>query len=277
MAGTVWDDDDGVEKATKVAGSRKTPPPVPGTLDVLPDDDEPDEPEPRKREMRWLPWLCVALLGAGWIAHYARSLHDQHAARADLQTARDEAAEFRGKAFHAEAALVRERDDHAAELAALKEKVTAHGSEKAANEKLISDLRAQLDAKTGEVSSDANQIAVNLVDQILFKSGDADLSPEGKKVLDRVGAVLKKLTDKQILIGGHTDSRPIHNERFASNWELSAARAVNVVRYLGETVGVDASKLTAAGFSQYHPRGRSLAKNRRIEILLTPSATVAHK
>ena len=79
------------------------------------------------------------------------------------------------------------------------------------------------------------------------------------------------MKDQQILVGGHTDDRPIHTERFASNWELSTGRAVNVARYLVETVGVDPHRVVAAGFSQFHPRGANRAKNRRIELLLTPS------
>jgi len=83
------------------------------------------------------------------------------------------------------------------------------------------------------------------------------------------------LSDKQILIGGHTDDRPIHTAQFPSNWELSAARAVNVARYLAESVGVDPKHLTAAGFSEFHPRSKKeKSKNRRIEILLTPESAL---
>ena len=96
---------------------------------------------------------------------------------------------------------------------------------------------------------------MHLADEILFSSGEADLSKHGKEVLGRVGDVFKPLTDKQILVGGHTDDAPIHTARFPSNWELSTARAVNVVHFLADNVGVDPRKLTAAGYSQYHPRG----------------------
>src|SRR5581483_4299768 len=112
-------------------------------------------------------------------------------------------------------------------------------AEKEETDKVLAELRAKLDSKEGDVSSDASHITVNLVDQILFKSGDADLSPRGKEVLSKVGGVLKGLTDKQILIGGHTDDRSIHTPQFPSNWELSSARAVNVVRYLQDVAGVD--------------------------------------
>ena len=65
-------------------------------------------------------------------------------------------------------------------------------------------------------------------------------------------------------------TRPSTRRAFPSNWELSTARAVNVVHFLADTAGVDPAKLTAAGYSQYHPRGSERALNRRIEILLIP-------
>jgi chemotaxis protein MotB len=188
---------------------------------------------------------------------------------------------MRQRAFAAEDQLARvksERDQASQAKTQLVQKVAAQDLTKQADDKLISDLRAKLDTHDGDVSQDANRISVNLVDQILFKSGDANISPRGKKVLDQVGAVLKGLANKQILVGGHTDDRPIHTAQFPSNWELSTARAVNVVRYLAETVGVSPDKLTAAGFSQFHPRSKtSKAKNRRIEILLTPIVEVKKK
>ena len=105
-------------------------------------------------------------------------------------------------------------------------------------------------------------------------SGQAELSNHGKEVLGKVGGVLKNLRDQQILVGGHTDDRPIHTDRFPSNWELSAARAVNVARYLVETAGIDPHRVVAGGYSEFHPRGTDRAKNRRIELLLTPIVEV---
>ena len=135
----------------------------------------------------------------------------------------------------------------------------------------MDDLRKKLDAKEGDVSSSGGIVTVHLESEILFPSGEAELSKRGKEVLARVGDVLKPLKDKQILVGGHTDDAPIHTARFPSNWELSTARAVNVVHFLADNAGVDPAKLTAAGYSQYHPRSADRAQNRRIEILLIPS------
>src|SRR5258707_864586 len=84
---------------------------------------------------------------------------------------------------------------------------------------------------------------------ILVAAGEAERSKHGKEGRARVGDVFKPLKEKQILVGGHTDDAPIHTARFPSNWELSTARAVNVVHFLADAVGVDPAKLTAAGYS----------------------------
>ena len=237
--------------------------------------DEP--PDPPKRGWARSGWLLAGLATAGLAASVSRNLDERARFKVAVSLARDEAAENRRSLFVAEDKLATAERDRAAKAGAvsqLSEQVKAHDVEREQTDRLIAELKSKVDAKDGEVSSQSNQIMVNLVDEILFKSGDAELSPRGKQVLARVGGVLKGLTDKQILIGGHTDSRPIHTEQFPSNWELSSARAVNVVRYLQDVAGVDPARLTAAGYSQFHPRGRSLAKNRRIEILLTPIVTV---
>jgi chemotaxis protein MotB len=116
------------------------------------------------------------------------------------------------------------------------------------------------------------------VDKILFDSGEASLSPRGSEVLARLGTVLSKVENRSIFVSGHTDDAPPSQRlaaTFPTNWELSVARAVNVVRFLGETAHVPASKLVAAGHadtkpvaSNATPKGR--ARNRRIEILLIP-------
>ncbi len=115
-----------------------------------------------------------------------------------------------------------------------------------------------------------------MVDEVLFDSGVATLKPAGRAVLEIVAAVLAS-ANRAIQVHGHTDNVPIQGrlaERFPTNWELSAARAVNVVRFL-EKAGLDPTTLSATGLSQYRPResndtdsGRRT--NRRIEILLVP-------
>ena len=117
-----------------------------------------------------------------------------------------------------------------------------------------------------------------MVDKILFPSGEASITTAGLRILQRVGAVLKTTEGKIIRVEGHTDNVAISDKlksTFATNWELSTARATNVVRFLQDSVGIDATRLQAVGLSQYHPvapnttvQGRS--QNRRIEIALLP-------
>ena len=257
MGKNVWDDMLEIEPGEEAATNVRSP----------------STPE-GKRRAPLLPWLLVLLLCAGFGTAVMKGLDVRNGMNSELAKSRDESAELRQQLFRAQDQATqaeKARKEEAAKAQALQAKTNE-------NDKLISDLRSQLDTKDGDVEADQNRVRVNLVDEILFKSGDAEISPRGKKVLDKVGTVLKGLTDKQIMIGGHTDDRPIHTPQFPSNWELSAARAVNVVHYLAEAVGVDASKLTAAGFGEYHPRSkRNKAKNRRIEILLTPTVEVAKK
>jgi chemotaxis protein MotB len=116
--------------------------------------------------------------------------------------------------------------------------------------------------------------------EVLFAQGSAELGDAAKHQLDPVITALKEISAKipkdvnwVLRIDGHTDQRPIHNAQFASNWELSAARAISVVRYAVEQ-GVPASRLAAAGFADNQPidAGQSddaYRRNRRIELKLT--------
>lgn len=150
---------------------------------------------------------------------------------------------------------------------------------KSTQDQLVSDMKKEIEQGTIQITRLKDKLSVNLVDKILFNSGEAEVNEQGKKVLKKVAEILKKVKDKQIRIEGHTDNIPIGGalrERFPSNWELSVARATNVTRYLEEAGGLDAKALFAAGFGEHRPiadnatpEGRS--KNRRIEIVLVPS------
>ena len=145
-------------------------------------------------------------------------------------------------------------------------------------EDLIGELKDQIEAGEITITQLADQLRVKIVDRIIFPSGEAELSEKGMKVLAQVGGILRQTKEKRIKVEGHTDNVPIHPKlkgQFDSNWELSIARATNVVRFLTEKVGLNAGKLEASGFGEHRPiatnktrRGR--AKNRRIEIRLLP-------
>jgi chemotaxis protein MotB len=145
-------------------------------------------------------------------------------------------------------------------------------------EGLASGLKAEIAAGEVTISSLKGKLTVNLVDRILFDSGSAEVKPAGRKVLARVGAVLNQVLDKDIRIEGHTDDVPISADlrsRYASNWELSTARATSVARYLEDQAKVDPRRLVAAGLGQWRPvadnaKPETRALNRRIEIILAP-------
>jgi len=124
---------------------------------------------------------------------------------------------------------------------------------------------------------DDNSVVVNLRSEALFGSGRARLSAGGQELMAKVGSSLTGMSNN-IAVEGHTDSIPVSGELlaiFPSNWELSVARAANTVNYLQNTAGVDADRLSAAGFGENRPvtsnetrEGRAL--NRRVEIVVKP-------
>jgi len=146
-------------------------------------------------------------------------------------------------------------------------------------ESLVQDLKGEIEKGEIKVTQIRDRLTVNLVEKILFDSGRAEVKPQGKEVLKKVGNILKNVQDKDIRIEGFTDNVPIGGalrQKFPTNWELSTERATNVLRFLQDEGGVDGSKLVAVGYGQYRPiasndtpEGR--AENRRIEIVLVPS------
>jgi chemotaxis protein MotB len=114
-------------------------------------------------------------------------------------------------------------------------------------------------------------VVMTLSDTMLFSSGSADLSNRAYPLLNKIASIIKTVK-KPVEIEGHTDSMPIHNRAFASNWELSTARAVNVLRYLTANNRADGLRLSAVGMAEYRPVAPNdsesdRAKNRRVEIV----------
>ena len=120
-------------------------------------------------------------------------------------------------------------------------------------------------------------LIMRLSEHALFDQGSADISAEALPLLDKIGAIISK-TPYLIRIEGHTDNLPIHTELFPSNWELSTARAVNVLRYFIKNHSIDPRRLAAEGFGEFHPlvandSPENRAKNRRVEIIFINKAT----
>ena len=125
--------------------------------------------------------------------------------------------------------------------------------------------------QNGETSTEGERVSLQLVDRVLFRPGEAELTPEGIRVLTEVAEVLKTYSDKQIWVQGHTDVAPVPNDRFPSNWELSTARALSVVHFLQDQAHIAPRRLAAVGFAQYRQLARRAGpRNRRIEIVLFP-------
>ena len=144
-------------------------------------------------------------------------------------------------------------------------------------EELLAEMKGEIEQGQIAITELQGKLTVDVVDRILFNSGQAEVKPEGLAVLKRVVEILMTVTDKVIRIEGHTDNIPIAGtlaKRYPTNWELSAARALNVTRYL-EKEGIDPTILSAAAFGEYQPvaendTSEGRAKNRRIAIILLP-------
>ncbi|AQU84616.1 MAG: OmpA family protein [Halomonas sp.] len=121
------------------------------------------------------------------------------------------------------------------------------------------------------VSQGQEGITLRIDDSLLFPSGDAVLTPQGQDVLENLITALEAF-DGQVSVEGHTDNVPISTPRFPSNWELSAGRAIAVVRHL-EHQGIDVSRMRAVGYADTQPMesnatAEGRAANRRVELLL---------
>jgi chemotaxis protein MotB len=149
---------------------------------------------------------------------------------------------------------------------------------KATYDELVESLKGEIEAGEIQIRRMKDRLSVNLVEKILFDSGKADLKGSGLEVLRKVGAQLARIEGKRIQIEGHTDNVPIGGklkEKYPTNWELSASRALAVVHFLQSEVGIDAQKLSGAGYGEYQPTASNdtaegKAANRRIEIVLLP-------
>jgi len=147
---------------------------------------------------------------------------------------------------------------------------------KATYEQLMGQLQKEMSEGQIAIQQYEDKLTLNVAEKIFFDSGSAELKPGGKELLKKFGRIVKGLTDKWIRVEGHTDNVPIAKPlrpTYPTNWELSAARAITVVRFLQDSAGVPPKMLMAAAFGQYQPIApnntpENKQKNRRIEIVL---------
>ncbi len=167
-----------------------------------------------------------------------------------------------------------DREAQEAKLAKVRHEVQTVGRE-------IDRITKALEDKFGKslrVTQHQDRLVLTMLGQILFKSGQAKLTPLGLDIMKQVGEVLATLPNKNVQVEGHTDNNPIYGrlqQQYPTNWELSTARATTVLRFLIEQTGMNPQDFSAAGYAETRPavdnnteEGR--AQNRRVEIVLYP-------
>jgi chemotaxis protein MotB len=169
--------------------------------------------------------------------------------------------------------------DHSAELTAqleeLRRQKAAADARAALFNEFVSKFRKMIDAGRVSIHVRHGRIVLSLHNDVLFDEGKTDLKPAGKQALAEIAQALKTVSMRSFQVAGHTDNLPIKSREFPSNWELSTARAVVVVKFLSAQ-GVNPSVLSAAGYGEFDPvaantDNNNRSKNRRIEISLVPN------
>jgi len=203
----------------------------------------------------------------------AKLAAEKDALSSDLKSSTSESqqrvGELRQKVSDLESENARLKQEKAELMKAKEEKVKEVSS---TYEQLMEKMKSEISQGQVTISELKGKLTVNMEAAILFDSGKADVKQDGLAILLKLVPTLQGVSDKAIRIEGHTDNVPIKSSQFPSNWELSAARAINVTKYLQQQ-GIDPANLSAAAFAEYKPVAdnstkEGKAKNRRIEITL---------
>jgi chemotaxis protein MotB len=229
-----------------------------------------------------VPWLLLVLVLLG-VAYSGQLIWKEHGRLLALIDKGEASERGRRELEIRLQAMAAEKSELEAARENLQKSVEAKSSEIAELKGTFENLQEKMkdEIAKGEIalSQAGGRLRVDMVDKILFDSGSSTISRRGESVLGRVGGVLAKMGDKQLLVSGHTDNQPISRKlrrQFPTNWELSIGRAMTVVRFLQDRTGVPPERLVASGYGEHHPidSNRSTAgrsRNRRIEILLAPA------
>lgn len=158
--------------------------------------------------------------------------------------------------------------------------------QKEAQQQLLETIRKALvdfnnTELTAEIRSDG-KVYVSLSEKLLFKSGKYDVDPKGKEALKKLGEVLSKQPDIDIVVEGHTDTVPFKRGELRDNMDLSVMRATTIATLLSSSYGVNPKQITASGRGEYFPVASNLtsegrATNRRTEIILSPKISDLYK
>lgn len=161
-----------------------------------------------------------------------------------------------------------ETDSELEDLSAIKELIDEYSEEKG----IDSDIETVIEERG---------LLIRSLDNVFFDSGKAEVKQEAKSMLDFIGEIIKKeeFSERQLRIEGHTDSDPITNisNKYPTNWELSAIRATNVLRYLVEAQGLDGNRVSTSGYGDTRPivpndTPTNKAINRRVDLIILRSS-----
>ena len=156
------------------------------------------------------------------------------------------------KLLGAQDKMAKEREALAAQVDELKRMRAAADARDGEYRSLLGKLRAMIDAGTLQVKIRGGRMVVQMSSDLLFPAGGTKLRPDARKAVVDLAATLKSFPDRKFQVVGHSDSTPINSARFPSNWELSAERAIEVVKVLIES-GVQASTISAAENAEFDP------------------------
>ena len=206
---------------------------------------------------------------------FQKSLDDTTALAGELKNRLEKLGQNVDKLTSEKGQLSRTLDDAKARLEELRKQKLAADARAATFHQLVEKLRSMIDAGQLKVIVRDGRMIIALESDVLFDSGKTSIKPAGQTALARVAQVLAGITDRKYQVAGHTDDVPIHTARFPSNWELSTARAVEVVSFLISS-GMKPQQLSGAGYGEFDPvtpndTPENRARNRRIEIVLEPN------
>lgn len=192
-----------------------------------------------------------------------------------LAAAQKEVDALKGQLADAEGKASANDEATRAELDELKKQKAAAEARLKLFDEFLAKFKKMIDAGKLDITVRRGQIVLALGTDILFDTGKTEIKDDGKAALAEVAEALKTVSGRRFQVAGHTDTVPIKTKEFPSNWELSTARAVAVVKLLNDK-GVKSDALSAAGYAEFDPaspnttdKGRQ--KNRRIEIVLVPN------
>ncbi|HWE30758.1 MAG TPA: OmpA family protein, partial [Polyangia bacterium] len=204
-----------------------------------------------------------------------KQLDDAQALVLDLKQRLEKLGQNVDKLAHEKGQLDATLADAKARLEDLRKQKQAAEARAQTFRNLVAQLRSMIDSGQLKVIIRDGRMIIALPNDVLFDSGKTVIKPDGQAALANVAQVLAGIPDRHFLVAGDTDDVPIHTSRFPSNWELSTARAVEVVKLLVDK-GLKPEVLAAAGYGQFDPVAPNdspehRAQNRRIEIVLQPN------